>query len=388
MPSSPPCSPNRLRRHLVLSATGVALAAPALRAFAQNPAPARNTGEPIRLAQLLDASQDQQEVSRDYSTGVRLAANDFNRASRKRIQLVPFQSDGTAGSLKAVIDAIRKDASLCGLMGTAGERIALDSIQAARAEGLAVAHLAPWMSDSRFDADRDVVPVFASRETQIRFALKSLESLGIADIGIVYSSPHEFSTLRLGVEAAAQQLKLRPVTYVPQAGDDATALASRLPTNSPVLLLFLGGTIELSLFADGLSARKLQKYVVSLADIDVGTLVQMGTGRAVPLILTQVVPNPQSSTLPSVRDYRAALKAQFDEKPAQISLAGYLAGRYVFTVLARMERPATRDHILSEFERRPSEDIGGFQIGFSAAQRRGSSFVTQTLLTGDGRQVG
>ena len=232
------------------------------------------------------------------------------------------------------------------------------------------------------------VPVFASRETQIRFALKSLESLGIADIGIVYSSPHEFSTLRLGVEAAAQQLKLRPVTYVPQAGDDATVLASRLPANSPVLLLFLGGTIELSLFADGLSARKLQKYVVSLADIDVGTLVQMGTGRAVPLILTQVVPNPQSSTLPSVRDYRASLKAQFDEKPAQISLAGYLAGRYVFTVLARMERPATRDHILSEFERRPSEDIGGFQIGFSAAQRRGSSFVTQTLLTGDGRQVG
>jgi ABC-type branched-subunit amino acid transport system substrate-binding protein len=359
-----------------------------LHAFAQNPAPARNPGEPIRLAQLLDTSQDQQEVSRDYSTGVRLAANDFNRTSRKRIQLVPFESDGTAGSLKAVMEAIRKDASLCGLMGTAGERIALDSIQAARAEGLAVAHLAPWMSDSRFDADRDVVPVFASRETQIRFALKSLESLGIADIGIVYSNAHEFSTLRLGVEAAAQQLKLRPVTYVPQAGDDATALASRLPATSPVLLLFLGGTIELSLFADGLSARKLQKYVVSLADIDVGTLVQMGTGRAVPLILTQVVPNPQSSTLPSVRDYRAALKAQFDEKPAQISLAGYLAGRYVFTVLARMERPATRDHILSEFERRPSEDIGGFQIGFSAAQRRGSSFVTQTLLTGDGRQVG
>jgi ABC-type branched-subunit amino acid transport system substrate-binding protein len=376
------------RRHLILSAASAVLAAPTVSTRAQTAVTPRAIGEPIRLAQLLDASQDQQEVSRDYSTGVTLAVNDFNRTSRKRIQLVPFQSDGSAGSLKTVMAAIRKDASLCGLMGTAGERIALDSIQAARAEGLPIAHLAPWMSDSRFDTDRDVVAVFASREAQIRFALKSLDSLGIADIGIVYSSPHEYATLHVGVEAAARELKLRPVAYVPQGSDDATTLASRLPGSSPVLLLFLGGTIELSLFAEGLSARKLQKYVVSLADIDVGTLVQMGSGRAVPLILTQVVPNPQSSTLPSVRDYRALLKAQFDEKPSQISLAGYLAGRYVFTVVARMERPATRESILLEFERRPSEDIGGFQIGFTPTQRRGSSFVTQTILTGDGRQVG
>jgi ABC-type branched-subunit amino acid transport system substrate-binding protein len=388
MPQSKTHSPDPSRRSLILGATGAALTLPSIHLRAQAPAAARSLGEPIRFAQLLDSSQDQQDISRDYSTGVRLAVNDFNRTSRKRIQLVPFQSDGSAGSLKAVMDSIRKDTSLCGLMGTAGERIALDSIQAARSEGVPIAHLAPWMSDSRFDTDRDVVAVFASREAQIRFALKSLESLGIADIGIVYSSPREFSTLHVGVEAAAGQLKLRPVAYVPQGSDDATTLASRLPGSSPVLLLFLGGTIELSLFADGLSARKLQKYIVSLADIDVGTLVQMGSGRAVPLILTQVVPNPQSSTLPSVRDYRASLKAQFDEKPSQISLAGYLAGRYVFPIVARLDRPATRENILLEVERLPSEDIGGFQIGFTATQRRGSSFVTQTILTGDGRQVG
>jgi hypothetical protein len=89
-----------------------------------------------------------------------------------------------------------------------------------------------------------------------------------------------------------------------------------------------------------------------------------------------------------VRDYRASLKIQFDEKPSQISLAGYLAARYVVPILARMERPPTRETVLSEFARRSSEDVGGFQIAFSASQRRGSSYVTQTLLTGDGRQVG
>ena len=378
-----------VRRQIILNAAGAALACQTLNsALAQSAAPTRGSAEPIRLAQLLDSSQDQQEISRDYATGMRLAVNDFNRSARRRIQLVNFDSDGSAASVKAALQSIQKDPGLCALIGTAGERLALDSIAAARTEGLAIGHLAPWLSDSRFDTDRDVVPVFASREMQIRYAMKSLESLGIVDIGLVYSSEREFSALHLGVEAAAQALKLRAVSYTPQRAEDLASIANRLPVNSPAVLLFLGGTIELSQFAQALSARKLQRYVVSLADIDVATLVQLGVGRAVPLILTQVVPNPQSSALPAVRDYRASLKAQFDEKPSQISLAGYLAARYVLPVLARMERPPTRETVLTEFERRSGEDIGGFRIGFSASQRRGSTYVTQTLLTGDGRLVG
>jgi hypothetical protein len=57
-----------------------------------------------------------------------------------------------------------------------------------------------------------------------------------------------------------------------------------------------------------------------------------------------------------------------------------------------MERRPTRETVLAQFERLPSEDVGGFQIGLNAAlhasQRRGSSYVTQTMLTGDGRLVG
>jgi ABC-type branched-subunit amino acid transport system substrate-binding protein len=378
-----------IRRRIILGATSAALASQAqTTAFAQSALPARNAGDPIRLAQLLDSSQDQQEISRDYATGVRLGVSDFNRTARRRIQLVNFESDGSPASLKSVMQSIRKDPGLCALIGTAGERISLDSIEAARSEGLMISHLAPWLSDTRFDNDRDVVPVFASHEMQIRYAMKSLESLGIVDIGLVYSSERAFSSLHVGVEAAAKTLKLRSVTYTPRNGEDLASLANRLPGNSPAVLLFLGGTIELSQFAQSLSARKLQRYVVSLADIDVGTLVELGASRAVPLILTQVVPNPQSSTLPAVRDYRASLKAQFDEKPSQISLAGYLAARYVLPVLARMDRAPTREAVLAEFERRMGDDIGGFRIGFNASQRRGSSYVTQTLLTGDGRLVG
>ena len=54
-----------------------------------------------------------------------------------------------------------------------------------------------------------------------------------------------------------------------------------------------------------------------------------------------------------MRDYRSSFKLRFDEMQLQISIAGYLAGRYVFPTVARMERAATREIVLAEFERRP-----------------------------------
>ena len=356
-------------------------------AIAQPAAAPRAGDSRIRLAQLLDTSPDQQEISRDYATGMRLAVNQFNRSASRQVQLVNIECDGSASAVSTAIRGIRSDASLCALIGTAGEALALASVETSRAEGLQIAHIAPWLSDTRFDRDRDVVPLFASREAQIRFALRSLESNGVSDIGLVYATERSVASLHPGVDAAAKSLSLRTQVYAPRAGEDVLAVAQRVSTASPAVMLFLGGTIELSQFTQALSQRRLHRYVVSLADIDVSTLMQLGAGRSLPLILTQVVPNPQTSALPAVRNYREQLKAQFDEKPSQISLAGYLAGCYALPVVARNRAP-TRASLLAEFERREPEDIGGFSVGFSASQRRGSSYVTQTLLTGDGRLVG
>lgn len=366
------------RRRLLLAAAGAPVAALAKPVAA----PPR-----LRLAQLLDASPDQQDISRDYATGVRLAVNAFNRGASRAVELITFTSDGSAASARALVRDVARDGTLCALLGTAGERLALDSIEAARAEGLRIAHLAPWLSDSRHDGQGGVVPVFASREAQIRHALASLEGMGFAGIGLVYANERAFDALHGGVEQTARALRLQPSAFVPRAGEDIAGLAARLPAGAPVVMLFIGGTLELARFAQGLSARGLHRYLVSLADIDVGTLAQLGVGRAVPLILTQVVPNPQGSALPALREYRALLQAQFDEKPSHMSLAGYLAGRFALRVLARIEGTPTRESVLEAFARRPAEDIGGFRIDFGTAPR-GSAFVTQTMLRSDGRLLG
>jgi hypothetical protein len=64
-----------------------------------------------------------------------------------------------------------------------------------------------------------------------------------------------------------------------------------------------------------------------------------------------------------------------------------LAARYATQVLSRLPGTPARADALVEFRKRAPLDLGGFGVSF-ASQRRGSSFVTQTMLLSDGRLVG
>lgn len=377
-----PAAPGR-RRFLIGAAAGCA--AP----LAAQPGPGRagGTSTAVRIAQMLDMSPAQQELSRDYSTGVRLAWSERTPALRADVQLTTFDTDGSADSVRRALTAIRDDVTTCALLGAAGEQLAGLCLDAAQRAGLEVAHVGPWMADSRHDRNPDAVCLFASREMQMRHALRSLEGMGITDIGIVYADARLHSAHDEELTALAQGLTLRTHHYRPQAGEDVGGLARRLPATLPVVVLFVGGTVELARLSQGLSERRMQRYLVSLSDVDATTLAQIGTGATTSLILTQVVPNPQTSALPVVRSYRQRLKELFDESPTPVSLAGYLAGRYARQVLARIEGPLNRASVQAAFRRRPTVDLGGFVIDFSG-QSRGSSFVTQTMLTGQGRLIG
>lgn len=94
-----------------------------------------------------------------------------------------------------------------------------------------------------------------------------------------------------------------------------------------------------------------------------------------------------TAPLPIVRRYRAVLAQLFDEPPAALSLAGFIAARYTFEVLDAVEGPLTRASVLAAFQQRRDMDVGGYRISYQGL-RRSASFVTQSMLTPDGRVVG
>lgn len=341
----------------------------------------------MRVTQLLDMSPDQQQLSRDYATGIRLAFAELRKANLPVPQLASVETDGSAASARAALQSIRDDATQVAILGTAGEGLALASLQESARLQLDIAHVAPWLADPQLDGDPRLFALFASREEQIRYVLKTLSVVGVHELGLVYPSQRHADTMQAGMAAIAARLSLKTRSLVIPKGQDITQYAARLPAGAPFFLMFMGGSIELALFTQGLSQRGTQRYVLCLSDVDTNTFMQLNPGKKVPVIFTDVVPNPHTSKLPVVRAYRSALQRLFAEDPSPVSLAGYLAGRYAAAVLAAAGPGATRARVLAEFQRRRPLELDGWHLAYSP-QGRASNFVSQTLLNTSGNFVG
>ena len=80
-------------------------------------------------------------------------------------------------------------------------------------------------------------------------------------------------------------------------------------------------------------------------------------------------------------------------------MAGFIAARYSAELLASAQgaqgtqgtqgtqSALSRASVLAALRRRQDANVGGFRVAFQG-HKRSSSFVTQTMLTADGRIVG
>jgi len=378
-------SPLQPRRRKLLRAGAASFAAASFApAWAQ---PGRPTHPPVTIAQIFDASAAQQDVSKDFLIGSRAAWQDINSRGGLRgrpVQHVSIEVDGSDGSIRAALASIRDNPSCICLSGTSGDPVASRAAGLLREGGFAIAHVAPWLQNSSLPIDDRTFPIFAARQEQITHALKSLTVMGIAELGAVYASSHEYSLYHDDMERVAAALKLRLQAF--RGEGELARLGQGLTQSTPAILLFVGGTPELVQFTQGLERQSRQRYVVALADVNLQTLMQMGASRNTPVIATQAVPVVTAS-LPVVRAYRETLSRLFDEPPTPLSLAGFIAARYTYEVLADAEGALTRASALAAFQRRAPLDIGGYRVAFNE-QRRSATYVTQSMLTADGRVVG
>ncbi|WP_332815611.1 ABC transporter substrate-binding protein [Ramlibacter sp.] len=374
-----PLSPRR--RALLLSAAAGAVAPAALAQSSRAPA------RPLKVAQIHDASAAQQDVSKDFLIGSRAAWQAINARGGVRgrpVTHLNLEVDGSEASVRRALDSLRDDPACVVLSGTAGDPAAAEVVRQLERENLPIAHVAPWLQNSSIEVDERTFPIFAARQEQIGHALKSLMAVGIRDVGAVYASEADHRLYREDVERTAAALQLRLQGF--PAHGDLARLGQRLTPGTPAILLFVGGTPELVQFTRGLEKQQRQRYLVALADVNLQTVMQMGGARSTPVIATQAVPMVTAS-LPVVRAYRETLARLFDEPPAALSLAGFIAARSTYEVLAEIEGPLTRPGVLAAFQRRGALDVGGFRVSFDP-RRRSGGYVTQSMLTQDGRVVG
>lgn len=370
-----------LRRRTLLGAACVALPA-----WSQN-ARAAAAATTITIAQVVDTSPREQDVTKDFLVGARAAWQDINARGGVRgrpVQHLEIAVDATPAGVQQAATAVRENQAIVALSGSVGDPLATALCARLKQEDAALAHAAPWLQNAGTEIDTRTFPVFSSRQDQIAHALKTLTVSGIQSVGAVFASARDASLYREDVVRAAGAAKLRLVAWNADAG--LPALAQHLGPESPPVLLFVGGTPELVQFTQGLERQSRQRYVVALGDVNLQTVHQMGGGRTAPVIATQPVPLVTAS-LPIVRRYREVLARLYDEAPVALSLAGFIAAHYTFAVLQTIDGPVTRASVLAAFQRQRELDLGGFRVSLHG-QRRGAGYVTQSMLTADGRVVG
>ncbi|NDP39292.1 MAG: ABC transporter substrate-binding protein [Rhodoferax sp.] len=341
----------------------------------------------LAVAQIVDSTPGQLDVSRDFLIGSRAGWQEINKqggVNGRTIQHLVLEVDGSAASLRGALDTIQKTANCVVLSGTAGDRAASELVALLKQDQHDMAHVAPWLQNSDLDGDPRTFPIFASRQDQIAQAIKSLSLMGVPEMGAVYASEQEYSLYRKDVERASVALKIRLLSFKPTGG--LTQLGKGLNAETPRILLFLGGTPELVQFTQSIDKQARQRYVLALADVNLQTLMQMGASRHTPIMATQVVPMVNAS-VPIVKSYRQTLARLFDEPPTPQSLAGYIAARYTSEVLSTVQGALTRQTALLAFQQRQVVDLNGFRVSFNA-QGRGGSYVTQSMITPDGRLLG
>ncbi len=371
------------QRRAVLQRILAVSAATMLPAIAVRAQPAR----PWVIAQIVDTTAQQQDVSKDYLIGSRAAWQEINARGGllgRPVKHLSIEADGTATSLKAALDSAQSITTCIALSGTAGDRTAQALTSLLRAERSGLAHVAPWLQNASNELDDTTFAIFADRQAQISHIVKSLSVVGTKDLGVIYASPQEFALYRADVERAATRMSMQISTSQP--AQDLKSVGQKLSATSPAVQLFIGGTPELAQLTAGLEQQSRQRYVLALADVNLQTMKEMGAARQTPVFAAQTVPMVNSS-LPVVRAYRAAMSKFFDEPANPLSLAGYIAARYTFEVLNRVGAGLSRQTALAAFQKREPVDVGGFMVNYNAAGR-GSQFVTQSMLGKDGNMVG
>jgi ABC-type branched-subunit amino acid transport system substrate-binding protein len=372
-----------LLQGLALGAAGAWAGTPL--AWAQPGKPA-STARGVSVAQVVDMSASQIDVSKDFLIGARAAWTDINSKGGVRglpVQHLVLETDGTPASTQRAIETLRATPNCIAAFGTVGslsaQQLSVDLLK----QLPDLPHIAPWLQDTEGSIPESTFPIFAGRREQMQHALKTLSTMGIDQVGVVFGNPVERVSLQPEIERMTRSLAVRPVMY---PANDLQRLGQSFGADTPRVLLFVGGTPELLALAQGIGKQAQQRYVVALSDVNVLTLQQSGLSRHVAVIATQVVPlvNGQATL---VRQYRDTMGRLYDEPPTPQSLAGFTAARYTYETLRQVEGGLSRATVMAGLQQRKAMDLGGFQVSATGVKRSGS-FVTQSMLASDGRFIG
>ncbi len=104
------------------------------------------------------------------------------------------------------------------------------------------------------------------------------------------------------------------------------------------------------------------------------------------VVVTQVVPFPEDTSIPLVARYQKALKAfKANSEPGFVSLEGYTVGRLVVRVLEEVGKDVTRERFLAKIAEVSTFDLDGVTLSYGPEDNQGMDQVFLTVIQAGGK---
>lgn len=349
------------------------------------------TGDSIVLGQSTTLSGPLGDLGQEVLKGSKVYFDALNAKGGINGRKIVLDSKDDAYDAKKTVENVEAfiSADVLALFGTFGTPNNEALIPVAQKAGLPVLMPFTGAPSIRKPEYRSVFNLRASYADEADKLIQHLTTIGFKRIGIAYQNNSFGKEVLAAAVESLEQRKLKPVAVASvenNASDAPAAVAKLLAAQPDALVLGVAGkpTIE-TIKTVNKSRKGLQMYALSVL-ATAGNLKALGDDGS-GVAIAQVVPFPNNSVLPIVREYQQAMKAAGHTEFTHLSLEGYINAKVAAEGLRRAGRNLTRESLVTAMQSLKSFDVGGMEVAFTRGGASASRFVELTVINSQGKLV-
>ena len=243
--------------------------------------------------------------------------------------------------------------------------------------GAAVFHrpMNPWIFNVR-----------AKYQDEVAKGVEYFNTIGLKRIGLLHVDDSFGSDGLAGFVRAMEERQLKPahVTKFERVMPDYDAVATAIIQASPDALIIVSSarnTVEAIKAIRKLGGRM---QVMTLSNNSSQSFVKELGPDANGIIVTQIVPAPDSLSTPLGREFRKAARLN-GATLSYAAMEGYVSAKVLVEGLRRAGRQLSHAGFMHALESMQRIDFGGVMIRYGPDDHSGSEFVELTMIGKDGR---
>ncbi|HEY0844949.1 MAG TPA: ABC transporter substrate-binding protein [Noviherbaspirillum sp.] len=230
----------------------------------------------------------------------------------------------------------------------------------------------------------------ASYTDEIMKIARIANTLGLKRVAVLYQDDGFGASILQSIGKAAENYKFEEVIKVPyKTGEtDFAPHAKQIIEAKPNAIFLMGVPESAFRFMKAYDAPRGASQIYSLSFVPAKLLAQIaGEDKVRGVGISQVVPNPEKTSLPLAKDFQAFLKSPYGKGVSSntLNFEVYLNVRLLVEALKMAGPKPTSEKVMQALTSMKGYMLGGYPISFSETNRRGTHYLDIGVIGVNGR---